>query len=120
MGVPTLALCRSQMAAPLLEMLQCSSFAVCVVRVLITGKNRAVNPSNSLTALALSSSQVNPLPQQFHLPRLCPDLPDVSGSPLALFISGFLGFTQVIVQAVTFQDECLGTLCSVPRSSISL
>lgn len=102
-----------------------SPFAVCVVRSSCRQrgegvnhrKNRAVTPSNSLAVLALFSSQVNPLPEQFHLPRLYPDLPDVAVFALALFISGFLVFTQVIVQAVTFQGDCLGTLCSAPRSS---
>lgn len=76
----------------------CSCFAVCEVRSSCRQcgegvnhrENRAVNPSNSLSLLSLFSSQLSPLPEQFHLPRLCPDLPDVAVSALALFISGFL------------------------------
>lgn len=54
---------------------------------------------------------------QYHLPWVYPDLPDVTFSGLSLFVSGFLGFTEVTVQPVPFKGECRGTLCSAPSQT---
>lgn len=83
--------------------------------MLITCKKiELYSPLTAFQFLCLFSSNASPHLLRFHLPWLYPDLPDDTLSGLSLFVSGFLGFTEVIAQPVPFKGECMGTLRSAP------